>query len=62
MTCEIGDQVQSDRDRGVIVVGTVTSVKGCEPYRVCGVRGPGVPENYLIPERFVRTAPGATRC
>lgn len=53
-TFEIGDVVQLERDRGMIVTGTVTSVKGREPYRVIGVCGPGVSQNYLIPERFLR--------
>jgi hypothetical protein len=49
MTFEISDPVQFERDRGEIVTGTVTSVKGREPNRVCGVRGPAASENYLIP-------------
>ena len=54
-TFEFGDTVQFERNRGVVVTGTVTSVKGREPYRVCGVRGPGVSENHLIPERHLLT-------
>ena len=54
MTLEIDGEVQFEGDRGVIVTGTVTIVQGREPYRVCGVRGPGASENYLIPERHLR--------
>jgi hypothetical protein len=54
MTFEIGDTVQLERDRGEIITGMVTSVKGREPNRAIGVCGPGVSENYVIPERFVR--------
>jgi hypothetical protein len=56
MTFEVGDRVQFERDRGVIVTGTVTSIQGREPYRVIGVRGTGTSENYLIPERHLRTS------
>jgi hypothetical protein len=48
---KVCDETQFERDLGEVMVGTVTSVKGREPYRVIGVRGPGVSENYLIPEQ-----------
>ena len=53
MTFEIGDEVQFELDC-VVFVGTVTSVRGAEPYRVVGVKRRGVSENYLIPERHLR--------
>ena len=41
MTFKIGDGVQFQRDRGVILTGSVTSIKGRGPYRVIGVRNQG---------------------
>jgi uncharacterized protein YodC (DUF2158 family) len=53
MTFEVGDTVRFKRDGGVMMIGTVTSVKGREPYRGIGVRGAGASENFLIPERHL---------
>jgi hypothetical protein len=55
MTFEIGDTVRFEPDRGQVITGTVTSVKGRETWRIVGVCCPGVSENYLIPERHLST-------
>jgi hypothetical protein len=59
MTYEIGDEVEFERDRGEVIVATVTSVHGRDPHRVIGIRGTGASENNLIPKRRLRMSTGS---